>query len=72
MHALEMICLYLDSEFTEICSYVSTSNNANNADKSALVQVMAWCLTKAITWTNDDQDVWYHMALLDHNELINT
>ena len=25
---------------------------------------------KAIIWTNDDQDLWHHMALLGHNELI--
>ena len=36
-------------------------------DKSALLQVMAWC--HQATWTNVDPDLFYHMASLGHNEL---
>ena len=31
-------------------------------EKSALVQVMAWC--QAITWTNDDAVLWYTIYIV--------
>ena len=39
------------------------------ADKSTLVQVMAWC-RQAITWANVDPIPCHLIALLGHNELI--
>ena len=41
--------------------------NGQTDNKSALVQVMTWHQTG--TWTNDNQDIWLHMAPLGYNEL---
>ena len=41
------------------------------ADRSTLVQVMAWCVRQqAITWNNVDPDLCHHMTLLGLNELM--
>ena len=38
-------------------------------NKSALVQEMAWCLPKPITWINGSApNLWCHIASLDRNE----
>ena len=60
-HFLLWKCLWFESIFSYICSERFSDN------KSALVQLMAW--HHAITWTNIDQDVSYHMASIHHNEL---
>ena len=39
-------------------------------DKTALVQVMAWC-RQATYWAKVDLDLCRHMASLSHNVLIN-
>ena len=39
-------------------------------DKSKLVQVMVWCVWRAITWANVGPHQCCHMVSLGHNELI--
>ena len=47
--------------------YCPSSPGIELTIKSILVQEMAW-YCQAISWTIEDQDLWHHMASLDHNE----